>query len=642
MAEPAMRRQARFRFWIRWGITLARRSGEVNAEVGHSPQPTTLVRTKSLENDMSFPLRLKTRFRVILTGPSGREETQLLLHSADVIEKGTVIGGRYRLRREIGQGGMATIWEAEHMTLGSPVAVKFLYTGGPKADEMVGRFMREARVAASVRHRNVIEITDFGLSDDRKTPYMVMELLEGESLADRLDRQRLVDPRFATQIVWLALRGLAAVHDAGIVHRDLKPENIYLVTDSDGTYPKLLDFGVSRETQDDANITKEGILVGTPSYMSPEQARGLRDLDLRTDLYSMGVILYELLAGQLPFESENPGDLIVMITRDKPPPLRLFRQDLPDGLYEWIRRAMTKDRDKRFHDAREMRWALAEACKEFGFGADRETGVSRVSEFPGIGGAGAANVVIRPSRDSRVLPSDSPAMGNSPTEELSLEELASIQTREPVSTPESAAPTERPERRKSGGRGLLVAGVLVAAAIGVAAALVLPQSPFAQEGLRAVVLGTTAEEPVLWEPTTTEFPAGLLPPPTKQPGVHVLLYALPDGASARVAGVSVDGSEAWMPESRQPYQVEVISDGARVWAVQHPGDVDGEYEVWPMSPGELAEHETVVGEAAETEEAAEAEEPEEAAAAPSPAMARPRMFRGRMNMRRRGAAMMRR
>ncbi|MBW2465074.1 MAG: serine/threonine protein kinase, partial [Deltaproteobacteria bacterium] len=152
-----------------------------------------------------------------------------------MLAEGNVIGGRYRLIKEIGQGGMAVIWSAEHLTLGSPVAVKFLFTGGPRAELMVDRFMREARVAAAVRHRNVIEITDFGVSDDGRTPYMVMELLEGESLADLLDHTLILEARFATQIIWLSLRGLAAVHDSGIVHRDLKPENIFLITDSDGT-----------------------------------------------------------------------------------------------------------------------------------------------------------------------------------------------------------------------------------------------------------------------------------------------------------------------------------------------------------------------------------------------------------------------
>lgn len=539
-----------------------------------------------------------------------------------MLTEGTVIGDRYRLIKEIGQGGMAVIWSAEHLTLGSPVAVKFLFTGGPKPEEMVGRFMREARVAAAVRHRNVIEITDFGVSDDGRTPYMVMELLEGESLADRLDHSQVLDPRFATQIIWLTLRGLAAVHDSGIVHRDLKPENIYLVTDSDGTYPKLLDFGVSRETSDDSKLTQEGILVGTPSYMSPEQARGLRDIDLRTDLYSMGVLLYELLAGQLPFDSENPGDLIVMITRDTPPPLRTLRGDLPQGIYDWVERAMAKDREERFQDAREMRWALAEACTEFGFGADRETGVSRVSEFPGIGGPSA----MRPGQDSRLLPGGAEPR-NQATEQLSLDELAAIHVREPLGTPESKA---SPPPRRGGGRLLVSLGVLLAVAVGVVAAVVVPASPFVQEGLSGVVLGEAeAAEPVAapWVPQTESMPEGILsegPPSENESGVLVRLHGIPEGAVASIEGVGVGATGTWIPVADESYQVEVRRDGAAVWRIEHPGNVDGEYEVWPMSEEELA-----------STAAAPAEEEGSAAEQAAPTMRRRSAMRRRPAMRRR-------
>ncbi len=480
---------------------------------------------------------------------------------------------------------MATIWEAEHLTLGSPVAVKFLYSSGPKADEMVGRFMREARVAASVRHRNVIEITDFGVADD-KTPYMVMELLEGESLADRLERQRIVDPRFATQIMWLALRGLAAVHDAGIVHRDLKPENIFLVTDSDGTYPKLLDFGVSREAADDDKITREGILLGTPAYMSPEQARGLRDLDLRTDLYSVGVIFYELVAGQLPFESENPGDLIVMITRDRPLPLRTLREGLPDGLYDWVERAMAKDREERFHDAREMRWALAEACREYGFGLDRDTGVSRVSEFPNTGQFDRPRPSI--SDDIPLLLSEAVQQSDAETtveaeeplvEPLALQGPPEPQTQTPLGTP-GTAEVRAPRR----GRRILIVGAILAAIVGVTAAILIPNLSSSGEASSAEQTASA-----VWEPVDETFPESLTPPPPEpEPGIHLSLFGLPEGAIARVDGVAVDEALAFIPERPEDYRVEVFAGGARIWAVHHPGNVDGEYLVWEMMDEELA------------------------------------------------------
>jgi len=185
-----------------------------------------------------------------------------------VLAAGTVIGGRYRLVREVGRGGMATVWEALHLTLHVPVAVKFLQIVGPNVADIAKRFLQEARVAAAIRHRNVIEIMDFGVTDEERIPYMVMELLTGESLADKLTRDRYVSPAEAAFIASLSLRGLSVVHDSGIVHRDLKPENIFLVEDPDGTYPKLLDFGVSRKLGGGASgLTRQGKRVGTPDYM---------------------------------------------------------------------------------------------------------------------------------------------------------------------------------------------------------------------------------------------------------------------------------------------------------------------------------------------------------------------------------------
>ncbi|MBW2463150.1 MAG: hypothetical protein JRH11_15980, partial [Deltaproteobacteria bacterium] len=319
-------------------------------------------------------------------------------------------------------------------------------------------------------------------------------------------------------------------------------------------------------------------------YMSPEQARGLRDIDLRTDLYSMGVMLYELLAGQLPFDSENPGDLIVMVTRDTPPPLRNLRDDLPEGIYAWVERAMAKDRDERFQDAREMRWALAEACVEFGFGG-REVGVSRVSEFPGIGGMNTS----QPSPAARLLsgPGGPP---NDRTEQLSLEELASVHVRDPLGTPESKA---SPPPVRGGGRFLVPLGLLLAVAVGVAAALVVPASPFVQEGLSGAILGGEPAEPVAtpWAPQTESMPEGLLsggPSSEDQSGVLVRLHSIPEGAVASIAGVGVGANGTWIPVAEENYQVEVRRDGAAVWRIEHPGNVDGEYEVWPMSEEELA------------------------------------------------------
>ena len=286
-----------------------------------------------------------------------------------MLRAGQVVAGRYLLESAIGEGAMGAVFRAHDQTLKRQVAIKFLFvraTRDPQA--MVDQFLREARIAASVQHRNVIHTVDFGTIDQLQ-PFMVMELLHGESLADRMARAPALSHDQLVHLISLTLRGLAAVHDAGIVHRDLKPQNIFLQRDADAVYPKILDFGISRSVEQSgerrsAIATQEGLIVGTPDYMSPEQARGEPDIDRRSDIYSMGVILYEGLSGSLPFDAANIGDLIVQIMTKEPPTLRELDPAIPASLSDLVAQAMAKKREHRFTDARELRRALLAAAEQ--------------------------------------------------------------------------------------------------------------------------------------------------------------------------------------------------------------------------------------------------------------------------------------
>jgi serine/threonine protein kinase len=286
------------------------------------------------------------------------------------MEPGRVIAEKFRLTREIGQGGMGAVWAAVHQTLGREVAVKFLHPQAEHSASLTERFVSEARMVASIKHRFVVDVFDFGVTDDGLY-YMVLELLQGTSLAERMDRGPALPLPVAVQLIADCLRGLQVVHEAGIVHRDLKPDNIFVIEDADGAFPKLIDFGISKRTEPTgaltpigmlgakkSRLTQPGMVVGTPYYMSPEQLRGRNDLDRRSDVYSVGVILYELLTGRLPFAQDNIGDLMVAITVQGAPRLTRIRPELGEQLAAIVARALAPEPKDRYASALELRDAL--------------------------------------------------------------------------------------------------------------------------------------------------------------------------------------------------------------------------------------------------------------------------------------------
>ena len=298
------------------------------------------------------------------------------------MDSGDVIGSRYRLDRKIGQGGVGRIWLAQDERLDRRVAIKFLLANTPAQRARFGkRVALEAKIAASIQHRNVVQIFDFGTHDD-DVPYIVMEALTGFTLGEAFDAAQSFSLDTMIHIMSEVLLGLAAVHDAGIVHRDLKPENIFLVKEPHGKLsPKLLDFGISRslepETRRSAVTTTEGLIVGTPQYMSPEQASGERDIDKRTDIYSVGVVMFEALAGVIPFEARNVAELLIAVIQRDPPSLFELAPQLGKQLCQVVDRALKKVRGERFAHAAEMHAALLAAARQVPDELDRS-----VPQFP--------------------------------------------------------------------------------------------------------------------------------------------------------------------------------------------------------------------------------------------------------------------
>lgn len=282
---------------------------------------------------------------------------------------GRIVGDRYRILGLIGEGGMGAVYEAEHLSVGRRVALKRLHPELATDAHAVSRFQREARAAGASGHEHVVDVLDLGFADDG-APYLVMELLAGESLATRLERVRQLAPQRAAAIAGQVLSALEAVHGLDVIHRDLKPDNIFLTRrHGRADYVKVLDFGVSKRNVEgqDPKLTRTGVMVGTPHYMSPEQARGVRTLDHRVDLYAVGVILYESLAGQLPFRADNYHALLQSILARDPLPLDTLVSDVDPRLVALVERALAKNPDDRFPSARAMWEALVP------FGAETPT-----------------------------------------------------------------------------------------------------------------------------------------------------------------------------------------------------------------------------------------------------------------------------
>jgi serine/threonine protein kinase len=274
---------------------------------------------------------------------------------------GKVIDRKYRLVRLLGEGGMGAVYEAEHTKINRKVAVKLMKPEVAKYPEAVERFMREAQAASAIGHPNIIEIEDIGESEDG-TVFMVMEMLKGQTLAERLSETTRLPPDRAVGIILQVLSALLATHRKGIIHRDLKPENIYLSIDARMREEvKLLDFGASKVRGPDAGglrLTRTGTVMGTPYYLSPEQARGSQDITEQVDIWAVGVVLFEMLTGRPPYEGESYNELLSKILMEPVPDIRQIEPAVSAELAAVIGKALAKDRKERYRNAAEVIEAL--------------------------------------------------------------------------------------------------------------------------------------------------------------------------------------------------------------------------------------------------------------------------------------------
>jgi serine/threonine-protein kinase len=275
---------------------------------------------------------------------------------------GATLAGRYRLLEQLGEGGMGSVWKAEHLLLHSHVAVKIIDPEIARLEFNLARFLREAKTLATLRSPNVVQVLDFG--SDAETPYLVMELLQGQTLGRRLSEQGRLTLSETCRVLQDVCAAMSLVHEQGLIHRDLKPENIFLCNVGGQRVTKVVDFGIAKSLRSDMTTasmkTRTGHMLGTPSYMSPEQCRGLKDIDHRADLWALGVIAYECLVGKVPFEGEVLGDLLLRICMDPLPiPSRQARGALPAAFDAWFAKAVARDRSTRYQSALELATSLS-------------------------------------------------------------------------------------------------------------------------------------------------------------------------------------------------------------------------------------------------------------------------------------------
>ncbi len=361
---------------------------------------------------------------------------------------GQVLAGKYKIEQVLGKGGMGVVTAAMHLQLQERVALKFLLPEALANPEAVRRFEREARAAVKIKSEHVARVTDVGVLETG-APYMVMEYLSGLDLGQYLESYGVLEPSEAVEYLLQACEAVAEAHSLGIVHRDLKPANLFRILRADGTPSiKVLDFGISKVAADHS-LTQTSSMMGSPYYMSPEQMTSAKSVDARSDIWSLGVILHELLTGRTPYEGDTVPEICVQILHEPPPKLTALRPDLSPGLEKVVARALEKDRANRYPDIA----ALATDLAPFASERSRHS-VERVSRV-----LGTAPTTVQGDRGSA-------SAGRRSTDTVAVPAADS-----PIKETLAGAANTQPEGSGSRSRwgGIAVAGVLLVGAVGAAA-----------------------------------------------------------------------------------------------------------------------------------------------------------------------------
>ncbi|MFO0650583.1 MAG: protein kinase [Polyangiales bacterium] len=421
---------------------------------------------------------------------------------------GTLLGGKYRLGRILGRGGMGAVFEAVHEWTGRAVAVKVLSHEHVENPEAAERFLREARVAAGLKHPNVVDVLDLGEEPDR-TVFIVLELLEGESFGRKLSREKSLSFEDAAQVLVPVMRAVSYAHARNVVHRDIKPDNIVLHTDAEGNLiPKILDFGIAKalDEERDQHVTQTGFVMGTPAYMSPEQGEGIPSrIGAPADVWSMGVVWYEALTGSLPFEGPTPTAVLLAVNAGKFTRLVRKLPTLPVSIANVIDKAIVRDVSRRYPDMGAFLEAILKAATEAG-----EVLPARGS-FPGgmrssreqVATLGAASEV----RLSRPEPTDDPVI-----------ELGPVVAHGPISDITMGDTTDEPvvllnnPRKRRKPFPVAAVGVTLATLVAIAAIAIIVRRPTAPTTPSAPVAEVTAPAPE--RPATQPLDASAASPPT--------------------------------------------------------------------------------------------------------------------------------